>query len=155
MKAILGIFLLLVSCSSLAASAEEWRLILHVDKDGKTIEGDKGPLINTIRKGYPVRVGFAGRTVEHVTDAGFLTILNGEVYAQIDSIITQQPSKEFSTLGFRDVNKSWRAILSTKGTLTAIATGETSASEHQMATFWYSLASKENAQSATKPLNKR
>lgn len=78
---------------------DDWQLIFKNDKEGKAIHGSKTALLKAVLKGYPVRIGWASRraddttkSVEHFTNAAFLTIANSkELFAQIEPIIGQNP----------------------------------------------------------------
>ena len=76
-----------------------WKLIYKNDTQGSSLHGSKEELIQLVRQGYPIRIGFGGqrpndhsKSIEHVADANFITITNqNEVFAQINPIISQQP----------------------------------------------------------------
>lgn len=101
-----------------------WVLVYRNDASGNTVLGNKQELIEAVRKGFPVRIGFGIRrasdstkSVEHVTNASFLTISNGEeVFAQIAPIIGQNPELESDSLNitFRQ-NIEWSMIVGTNG----------------------------------------
>jgi len=93
--------------------APEWQIIYAHDKTGAGTEGSKEALIEAVRKGYPVRIYWAGRTVEHVTDVPFLTILAGEVFGQIHPIKGQKPSTNPPSVELRE--NEWVTIFSTNG----------------------------------------
>ncbi|MFY0592484.1 hypothetical protein [Roseivirga sp.] len=126
------LILIIAGCDSLNnSSKEDWVLVYRHDSEEKAIFGDKERLIDAVRKGLPIRVGFGGRSsadstrsVEHITEAKFLTILDGkEVFAQIDPIIGQQPIrfKDGIILRFRDANQ-WVKIAGTNGYSTGLMT---------------------------------
>ena len=55
-----------------------WQLVYKNAPNGEALSGDKGQLMDAIRQGYPIRVGWASRrvsdsvrSVEHVVDAEF------------------------------------------------------------------------------------
>ncbi len=101
-----------------------WELTYRNDGTGKSLFGNKEDLIDAIRKGYPVRIGFGGRrandttkSVEHIVDVHFLTIANSkEVFGQIHPIIGQNPQLEKDTLSitFRE-NIEWTIMVGTNG----------------------------------------
>ncbi|MEN0048222.1 MAG: hypothetical protein AAF806_14265 [Bacteroidota bacterium] len=105
-------------------SCATWKIIYRNDKDGNTISGNKNDLLNAARRGYPIRIGFGSRrvsdttkSVEHITDASFLTITNdNELFAQITPIIGQNPNLDQDSLGvvFRE-NLSWTIVVGTTG----------------------------------------
>lgn len=99
-------------------------MVYSHDEAGNALEGDKNDLIDAVRKGYPVRMGFGGRrsqdttkSVEHIVDAHFLTIANSEeVFGQIEPIIGQHPGLTMDTLNvtFRE-DREWTIIIGTNG----------------------------------------
>ena len=105
-------------------SSSTWKIVYRNDKYGNTVSGNKTDLLNAARLGYPIRIGFGGRrtsdttkSVEHLADATFLTITNGnDLFAQIAPIIGQNPNLDSDSLGvvFRE-NLSWTIVVGTTG----------------------------------------
>lgn len=94
--------------------SNSWRLAFAHDKGGVAVEGSKQALIDAILAGKPVRVYWAGRTVQHVVDAGFLTVLGGEVFAQMRPIMGQKPMTDPAvTIELRE--NTWQTVLATNG----------------------------------------
>jgi len=123
----LGVGFLISACASLATDhhspGPSWRLAYAHDETGAVVEGSKAALIAAARNGKPVRVYFRGARVEHVLDAGFLTILENEIFAQIAPIQTQRPSVEPPVIEFREPGQQWRAIVGSDGSFRAFADG--------------------------------
>ncbi len=117
----------------------DWRLVYANDAAGDAMAGSKTVLIDHVRSGRPVRVGWAGQTVEHVDDASFLTIFEGEVYAQVEAIPAQSPNAERDAIRFRGGDMEWQAMFSTTGTMESLATGS-DPQAFPMAVRWYVLA---------------
>ena len=90
-----------------------WKLIYSHDKSGQALSGTKQALIEEIRAGKSVRIYWAGKRVEHLIDAHFITILGGEVFAQI-TIQGQKPSIDPPAIELRE--SPWKTIFSTNGT---------------------------------------
>ncbi|TMM55966.1 hypothetical protein FEE95_15090 [Maribacter algarum] len=133
MKKVLGIIcvltFLILGCVQKSTEQSKdfrsgWELVFRSGKKGETLFGSKAKLIEAVRSGYSVRVGWGGRrqsdttkSVEHVADAQFLTIANSnEVFAQIQPIIGQNPGLEKDTLDmvFRE-NLQWTLMVGTNG----------------------------------------
>ena len=82
--------LLSSNCEPESHHCSEWEIVYKHDENGNLINGDKSLLIEAVRLGYPIRVGFGRRStndtllsIEHIADAEFLTIANGkEGFAQ-------------------------------------------------------------------------
>jgi len=87
-----------------------WELAYAHDENGLTVKGSKQRLIDAVRTGKSVRIYWSGRTVEHLTDTFFLTILGGEVFAQIEAIQGQKPSLEPPVIELRD--NPWLTLFS-------------------------------------------
>lgn len=107
-----GIFVLLASTSY---SSENWHLAYAHDEQGVTVSGSKDDLIKAVRNGKPVRVSWAGRRVEHVADAYFLTVFEGEVFTQVEAIRAQKPIADPPSIIFHDPEVQWSTILATNG----------------------------------------
>lgn len=105
-------------------SKQGWQLVFRNSKNGKIVFGSKERLVEAVRSGYSIRVGWGARrrndtskSVEHLAAAQFLTIANGkEVFAQIQPIIGQNPGLEKDTLDivFRE-NLQWILMVGTNG----------------------------------------
>ena len=92
-----------------------WELMFSHDEKGKTLKGSKEKLLEAVRAGKPVRVSFGSGRVEHFTDAKFMVIFKGELFAQIDPIQSQRPMESPHCVTFREPGKMWRTILGTNG----------------------------------------
>ena len=97
--AILLLCVLVSSCKTEKSSQAGWQKVFKNAPDGTSLYGNKSDLIDAVRLGYPVRIGWGSNRIEHVADASFLTIFdNKEVFAQIESIIGQAPAVENDSL---------------------------------------------------------
>ncbi|WP_417463931.1 hypothetical protein [Kordiimonas sp.] len=95
------------------STPQGWQLAYEHDKDGTALAGSKDALIAAVVDGKPVRIYWAGTRVQHVIDASFLTVLQGEVFAQIPMVSGQKPSVDPAHVELRDT--PWRAIFATNG----------------------------------------
>ena len=111
------LFLLSLYVTSFGQQAE-WQLVYEHDENGEVLTGSKQALIDAVREGQDVKIGWvigAGeKSVEHWAPAQFLTIMNGEVFGQITPILSQNPSFEQNLITFREGMK-WSFIASTSG----------------------------------------
>ncbi len=105
-----------------------WRKVLTNNEDGTAIFGSKAELVDAVRDGYSIRIGFGSKPIEHFADANFLTvvdgeIIKGEVFAQINTIVGQMPTMENDSfkMRFRTWNH-WTKMAGTNGYETAFMT---------------------------------
>ena len=119
------LLLLVISCLTLWAytSQAQMQLIYAHDENGEKLTGSKDALIAAIRSGKQVRLGWkmgnGVNTVEHFADAQMVTIMNGEVYAQITPIISQSPKFNKNTITF-NAGMKWSMIACTNGVNTTL-----------------------------------
>ncbi len=135
--------LLLGACASIDhRPVVDWQLLFHHNAQGQTISGNKQQLIEAVESGRPIRVVWPIREdFIHVADAGFLTIMNGEVFAQLDGIIRQIPDRETRrSIALDAENQSqWHAIVATTGELQAFQSSEGQLNQRQFEYKWYAL----------------
>ena len=122
--AVLSLFLFcFYGCSSTNSNSPKgWTKVFVNDENGKAVFGNKAELIDAVRNGFPIRIGWGGSRIEHIANADFLTISAGEeVFAQIPPIIGQMPSfiPDSLRINFRPNNK-WSKIAGTNGANTAL-----------------------------------
>ena len=117
------IIIISILCLSFTSLAQNnWELVYHNDKDGKTIEGKIENLIEAIRNGKDIRIYWSSqrkndrtKKVEHLTEAKFLTVLSDTiVFAQIDPIIGQTPNYDLQTVKLNE-KLEWVLIAATNG----------------------------------------
>lgn len=117
-------FLVFSSCQSSTTQKAGWQKVFQNDANGGTLFGEKAKLLDAVRLGYPIRIGWGSNRVEHVADADFLTIFQGEeVFGQIKSIVGQAPRIDGDSLKLRfRINNHWTKIAGTNGYSTAFMT---------------------------------
>lgn len=128
---LLILFIICISCNrnKHTRPRNSWSLVYKTDKNGNKIIGDKNELISFIRKGHPIRVGWRSKrrndttkTVEHLVDAEFLTIANGdEVFAQITPFLAQRPDLTSDTLSMTLLPTQLHWILGTNGLISSVS----------------------------------
>jgi hypothetical protein len=94
MKLFFLIILLSVTTASHANENNNYQLLFHQGADAKGIEGSIDKLMKAIRDGKQIRLYMNLGFVEHSMDAGFISIFEGNVYAQIDAIQAQRPNRQ-------------------------------------------------------------
>lgn len=129
--------LLLSACSvTQSGFPERTRLVYANDSEGRTTAGDKEALIEAVRLGRSIRVVTHGRTILHAADAQFLSVFEGEVFAQLTPIDTQRPTREPVQILFREPGVQWHAIVGTNGFMTAFMDGKDPVVRAAV-TYWY------------------
>ena len=114
---------LLPSCENAHGTQGGWQKVYQNDAAGNATFGDKQKLIEAVRLGYPVRIGWGSTRVEHVAPADFLTIFDGEVFGQIKPIIGQAPRIDSDTTKIRfRLQNHWTKISGTNGYATSFMT---------------------------------
>lgn len=110
-------------------SQSNYKVIFEADSKGETISGKRQDLLNYVQNGNPIRVGWVLNfkhpetkdmvEMQHWTDAGFITTLDGHVFAQINSIYQQGPSpyEPPSVFLVDDKPNGWVAIIGTTGVM--------------------------------------
>ncbi|MDW3650297.1 MAG: hypothetical protein R8P61_24700 [Bacteroidia bacterium] len=143
----LFLLILLFSCQAQIPTQAGWQKVFQNDAEGNAVFGNKAQLMDAVRLGYPIRIGWGSNRIEHVADADFLTIFEGEeVFAQIRSIIGQAPRIDGDSLKvrFRSQNH-WTKIAGTNGYSTGMMTDYFKDSlvgggiDRYTATTWYVL----------------
>jgi len=155
----LSLSFLFLSCSHQKSDRGGWRKVFQNDEQGEVVMGDKQELMDAVRLGYPIRMGWGGRRVEHVAGADFLTIFEGEVFGQVDAITGQAPAIDGDTvkIRFRPENH-WTKIAGTNGFSTGLMTNylhDTIAGGNEdgrSATSWYVLYPPSQGAAEAKPL---
>jgi hypothetical protein len=104
-----------------------WQFVFANDGHGKDMAGKRGTLLEAIRRGSPVRIGWSeasrkeGWSVEEFTDAGFTNIMGGrEVVAQLAPGWIQSDYLDATKAGLRSPLLEWHAIMSTDGRFEAV-----------------------------------
>jgi hypothetical protein len=105
LKLILCAIFMSVTMTSYANEKNDYQLLFHQDADLKVIEGSKEKLMQAIRDGKQVRLYMNLGFVEHSMDAGFISIFEGNVYAQINTIQGQRPNRNTKEIELRPYAK--------------------------------------------------
>lgn len=150
---------ILFSCSNQQQRQGGWQKVFQNDEQGGVIFGEKIKLLEAVRLGYPVRIGWGGGSVEHIADASFLTIFEGEVFGQIETIMGQAPAIDQDAVKIRFRPEShWTKIAGTNGFSTALMTNYLHDSivggnvDRRSATAWYVLYPNSNVSIEPIPL---
>jgi hypothetical protein len=98
--------------------------LLQLGADGQVAAGSKEALRAAALRGDPLRVGWRltfgpgpHDFLQHWTDALFVTVFEGETFAQIAPIHRQQPQRGRSHVALSDVVQIWYASIGSDGKL--------------------------------------
>ena len=103
----LFIFAVLMSVTMVTCGAEsnDYQLLYHQGKDAKGIGGSIDKLMKAVRDGKQIRLYMNLGFVEHSMNAGFISIFEGNVYAQIDAIQAQRPNRKTKDIELKPYSK--------------------------------------------------
>lgn len=108
------------------AQTTHTNVVCEIGEDGEVVSGSLDSLLMAVRNGKKIRVGWeldfnksSSSIIEHWSDAGFLTIFDGHLFAQIESIFEQAPAPmNPPKIMFVDSKPDgWVGIISTTGIL--------------------------------------
>lgn len=147
-----------VWCSSTKPSPQ-WRLIYKHDTSGKKLKGSKAALLNAVRGGQPLQIGWGlsveqdakFKSVEHIVSPVFVTITDQtDVIAQMPEHIAQQSYWNVDQSLFDHGAVMWRGLATTQGRFDAIwvnrASGEIVRRSPQRAAFsWFTYGPEREA----------
>lgn len=88
-----------------SAFAQKYELLYHQSAEAKAVEGSVEKLKKAIREGKQIRLYMNLGFVEHSMDAGFLSIFEDNVYAQINTIQGQRPNRNTKEIELRPYAK--------------------------------------------------
>jgi hypothetical protein len=98
------VLFLALSILSVTVSATP-QLLYHQNDDAKSISGSITALTAAIRQGKRIRIYMNLGFVEHAMDAGFLSIIGDNVYAQISDIQAQRPDRKNQTIELKPYSR--------------------------------------------------
>ena len=98
--------------------------LVTVETDGKVSSGSKDRLRRAVEFGTPIRVGWtidANKDgmpdLTHWADAGFLSVFEGEVFAQLEDIQRQTPLASQARIRMPAGRYRWTGLIGTTGAL--------------------------------------
>jgi len=99
-------------------------LLYQTGFDGGALAGDKASLVAAVERGEAIRVGWSldfnadGTTdLAHWAEGGFLTVFEGEVFAQLEAIAPQRPVARTASVSLVSGPVTWRGLLGSDGSL--------------------------------------
>ena len=122
------VLLFLLGCSPKASTSDNWEVVLKTDKEGVVLEGSKAALMNAIRAGADIKIGWGGKrenlSIEHLSVPIWLAILSEkEVMAHLDPQVLSGIDWDGLNASYEDASllqKEWRVVLTTKGDFDAV-----------------------------------
>jgi len=105
MKLFLFAMLMSVAMVSNGTENNKYQLLFHQSADTKVIDGSIEKLMKAVREGKQIRLYMNLGFVEHSMDAGFISIFEGNVYAQIDPIQAQRPNRKTKNIELKPYAK--------------------------------------------------
>lgn len=121
--------LLLVSCSyNHKQNNSIWTIAYKSNKQGNTLIGSKQQLINAIRQGASIKIGWGGKgknhSIEHLSVPIWIAVLDeSEVIAHLAPQILSMTDWDNLSANYQDENSAktqWRVVITTKGEFDAI-----------------------------------
>jgi hypothetical protein len=98
--------------------------LVTIEMDGKVSRGSKDRLRRAVESGTPVRVGWtidANKDgvpdLTHWADGGFLSVFEGEVFAQLEDIQRQSPVAGQARIRMPAGRHRWTGLIGTTGAL--------------------------------------
>lgn len=124
---LLSIILLSLSCKD-GTPNPQVSVLYKNDKEGKTIFGSKAAIIQAVRNGADIKIGWysAGKTrkIEHLSRPIWLAVLNEkEVIAYLDPQVFATNDWDRLTAAYdnsKGLGIEWRVVLSTSGSFDAV-----------------------------------
>lgn len=117
--------------------------LVTIAGDGSVSRGSKDRLRRAVEHGLPIRVGWTIKSdrpgvpdFSHWTDAGFVTLFEGETFAQIDDIQRQGPVVGKARVIMPAGAKRWSGIIGTNGMLEGHFDDGTEPQQMKMGSTW-------------------
>ncbi|TXN37485.1 hypothetical protein FVB32_04145 [Flagellimonas hymeniacidonis] len=130
MKKTLLLLLIIVftSCVKQQPPSNDWQVVLKTDRDGSILKGSKQDLMNAIRNGQDLKIGWGSKrtdlSIEHLSVPIWLAILSEkEVMAHLDPQVLSNIDWDSLNVNYMDSDKlqqEWRVVLSTKSNFDAV-----------------------------------
>ncbi|UII77468.1 hypothetical protein LV716_06780 [Flagellimonas sp. HMM57] len=125
---LLLLLIILSSCVGRQQRSNDWHIVLKTDRDGSILKGSKQELINAIRNGQDLKIGWGGKrenlSIEHLSAPIWLAILNEkEVMAHLDPQVLSHIDWDSLNVSYKDsikLQQEWRVVLSTKSNFDAV-----------------------------------
>nr|WP_298995830.1 hypothetical protein [uncultured Allomuricauda sp.] len=122
------VLLLFFRCTPKPSTTNNWEVVLKTDREGTVLKGSKAALMNAVRNGSDIKIGWGGKredlSIEHLSTPIWLAILSEkEVMAHLDPQVLSGIDWDSLNASYEDVSllqKEWRVVLTTKGDFDAV-----------------------------------
>ena len=120
-----------------------FEVVYAADREGKVVSGSLDELVAAVQGGAALRVGWElpmrmpgedALVLEHWTDAGFVSVWRGHVFAQLRDIYEQGVVITDPAFFLQAEPHGWTALVGTTGSFRMVTAGEKS--EMRAATRW-------------------
>ncbi len=134
--------ILMMPCFSFAQAPQCPALLLAIEVDGTVSAGSKDELRKMVNQGRSLRVGWrvddreGNPVVTHWADAAFLTLFEGDVFAQMQSIHRQVPRRGQARIELSDEVQHWTGLIGTNGLLISRMNTNDQAQERKVKSWW-------------------
>lgn len=123
---VLIFFIFILSCQN--QSSSNWEVAFKNAKDETTLQGSKAELINAIRQGLPIKIGWGSKgknhRIEHLSDPIWLAVLDEqEVIAHLSPQVLSKVEWDIPNANYSDAKmlyQEWRVVITTKGSFDAV-----------------------------------
>jgi len=120
--AYIALILMLFSCQ------QDYKVLYQNDSEGHAIVGSKAQLIQAVRAGASIKIGWGvkgkSHSIEHLSDPIWIAVLDEqEVIAHLDAQILSRTDWENLSANYSDstlLQQEWRVVLTTKGEFDAV-----------------------------------
>ncbi|MEM9648103.1 MAG: hypothetical protein AAF969_06450 [Bacteroidota bacterium] len=130
MKQIFFLFFfgLILACNTTTPIEDNWRIVLKTGRDGSVLSGSKADLMDAIRAGQDLKIGWGVKrkdlSIEHISAPIWLAILSEqEVMVHLDPQVLSTIEWDSLNAHYKNSNllqQEWRVVLTTKGDFDAI-----------------------------------
>lgn len=119
--------ILMVSCNS-EKSDLDFKIIYKNDKEGNSLIGSKEALIDHVRGGATIKIGWGSKgkthSIEHLSEPIWIAVLDeSEVIAHLDAQVLSKIDWVSLSANYADstlLNQEWRVVLTSKGEFDAV-----------------------------------
>lgn len=120
--------------------------LVSIDQTGTATAGSKAALLEAIRTGKPIRIGFrldetgtGSYYLTHWYEPQYLTVMGDEVYTHASKVHLQVPDMEIADIPPAEDTELWLALIGTDGEAYFRFTRDAQPLSRQVASWWCTL----------------